>query len=145
MLYVTQLITRTVFFLLTTLKSIEQLVHLAIVYFHSHILILYVNGVRKNVMKSNFSKIRKVSFPRKTNILSYRYRLGYSFILRIDSIKDLGMYTDCKLHFHRHVDFPFSSALKLLGLIRKIILSRVLVTIEADLDWRTDLWDIHEP
>jgi hypothetical protein len=33
------------------------------------------------------------------------------------------VHTDCKLHFHRHVDFLFSHALKLLRLIRKITFS----------------------
>jgi hypothetical protein len=58
-------------------------------------------------MRPNFSKIRFVSFTRKTNVPNYQYRLGSSVILRNDCIKDLGMHTDCKLHFHRHVDFLF--------------------------------------
>jgi hypothetical protein len=57
-------------------------------------------------MKPNFSQIRANSFTRQTNVLNYQYRLGNSFILQIDCIKDLGVITDCKLHFH-HVDFFF--------------------------------------
>jgi hypothetical protein len=59
-------------------------------------------------MKPNFSKIKFISFARKTNDLNYQYRLGNSFILRTDCIKDLGVHTDCKLHFHHHVDFIFT-------------------------------------
>jgi hypothetical protein len=40
-------INRSIFFLLTTLKSIELLVHLVIVYFYSQISILNVIGVRQ--------------------------------------------------------------------------------------------------
>jgi hypothetical protein len=44
-------------------------------------------------------------------------------MLGTDCITDLGVHTDCKLHFHRHVDFLFSYALKLLGPIRTITFS----------------------
>jgi hypothetical protein len=74
-------------------------------------------------MKPNFSKIRIISFTRKTKVFDYQYRLGNFFILRPDYIKDLGDNIDCKLHFHRHVDFLFSHALKLLTLILKITFS----------------------
>lgn len=76
-----------------------------------------------NFMKPNPSKIRAVSFTRKTTAWNYQYRLGNSFILRTDCIKDLGIYLDSKLHFHQHVDHLFSHALKLLGLIRTITFS----------------------
>jgi hypothetical protein len=74
-------------------------------------------------MKPNSSKISVISFARKTNVLNYQYSLGNSFLLRTDGITDLGMHIDCTLHFHRHVDFIFSHALKLLGLIRTITFS----------------------
>jgi hypothetical protein len=50
-------------------------------------------------------------------VLNYQYRLGNSFILRTDCIKCQGVHIDCKLHCHHHVDFLFSHAMKLLGLI----------------------------
>jgi hypothetical protein len=52
-----------------------------------------------NLMKSNLSKIRVISFSRKTTILNYQYRLGNSFILRTDCIKDLGILIDQKSIF----------------------------------------------
>jgi hypothetical protein len=76
-----------------------------------------------NFMKPNFSEIEVNSFTRKTNVLNYQYRLGNSFTLLTDFIKYLGVRVDCKLHFHRHVDFLYSHALKLLGLIRTITFS----------------------
>jgi hypothetical protein len=74
-----------------------------------------------NVMKPNLSKTRVMS-SRKATVLNYQYRLGNSFILRIDCIKDLGVLFDTKLHFHQHVDFLLSRTVKLLGLIRIITL-----------------------
>jgi hypothetical protein len=75
------------------------------------------NWCLANFMKPNFSKIRVISFTRKMSMLNYQYRLGNFFIMRIDCIKDFGVHIDCKLHFHRHVDFLFSHAMKLLELI----------------------------
>jgi hypothetical protein len=62
-----------------------------------------------NFMKPNFSNIGVISFTKKTNVSNYQYRLGTSFILRTDCIKDLGVYVDRKLYFHQHVDFAFFS------------------------------------
>jgi hypothetical protein len=50
-------------------------------------------------------------------LLLLLYRLGNSLIFLTDCIKDLGVYIDCKLHFHQHVDYLFSHAMKLLVLI----------------------------
>jgi hypothetical protein len=72
-------------------------------------------------MKPNFSTIRTISFIRKANILNYQYTLGSSVILRTDCIKNFGVHIDCKFSFHRLVYFISSYALKLLGLIRKIL------------------------
>jgi hypothetical protein len=55
------------------------------------------------------------------NVLNYQYKLGNSFIFLTDSIKDLDVHFDCKLQFHRHIDFLFTSVLKQLGLIRIIM------------------------
>ncbi|PNF19791.1 hypothetical protein B7P43_G14658 [Cryptotermes secundus] len=76
-----------------------------------------------NLMKPNLSKTNVISFSRKTTVLKYQYRLGNFFILRTDSIKDLGVLIDSKLHFHQHVDILFSQTMKLLGLIRTITFS----------------------
>jgi hypothetical protein len=78
-----------------------------------------------NFVKPNFSKIRVISYTRKTSVLNYPYRLGNAFILRTDCIKNLCVLVniDCKLNFHDHCDFIFSRAMKLLGLIRTITFS----------------------
>jgi hypothetical protein len=76
-----------------------------------------------NFIKPNFSQIRDIYFNRKTNVLNYKHRLENSLILRTDFIKDLGVYIDCKLLFHYHVDFLFPHAMKLPRLIRRITFS----------------------
>jgi hypothetical protein len=73
-----------------------------------------------NFMKLNISKTRVISFSRKTNTLFFQYKLCHSFITRTDSIKDLGVFIDSKLHFHNHVEYIFSQCIKLLGLVHTI-------------------------
>jgi hypothetical protein len=76
-----------------------------------------------NYMKINVSKTRVISFPWKTNMISFGYKLCGSRINHTDTLKDLGIILDTKLYFHPHVDYIFSQALHLLGLIRVIIFS----------------------
>jgi hypothetical protein len=103
-----------------------------------------------NLMKPNLSKIRVISFSRKTTALNYQYRLGNSFILRTDCIKDLGVHIDSKLHFHQHVHFSFSHTMKLLGWIRIItfsfsaldsLLMLYIATVRSKLEYATVVWN----
>jgi hypothetical protein len=71
-------------------------------------------------MKLNISKTRVISFSRKTIKLIFHYKLCHSSITRIDSITDLGVFTDSELHFHNHVDYIFSQCIKFLGLVQTI-------------------------
>jgi hypothetical protein len=71
-------------------------------------------------MKPNFSNIRVISFTREMKVFNCQYKLGNSFILRTDCIRDLGVHIDSKLYFHHHVDFLFSHGMKLSGLIRTL-------------------------
>jgi hypothetical protein len=108
--------------LLAILKSIELFGHLVFVYFYSQTLIVYVTDVQQNLWSLISVKNWFISFTSQTTVLNYHYRLGNSFIFRTDCIKDLGVHIDCKLQFHHHVDFLFSYAMKLFGIIRKITL-----------------------
>jgi hypothetical protein len=76
------------------------------------------------------------------NALNYQSRLENSFILRTDCMKDLGVYIDCKRHFHRSVDFLFSHAMKILALILTLTCSFLPCTVYwccillwPDLNW----------
>jgi hypothetical protein len=61
-----------------------------------------------------------ISFTRKPNNTHFNYFMGDLLIVRTNRVKDLGVMLDSKLHFHRHVDYLHSQALKLLGLIHFI-------------------------
>jgi hypothetical protein len=61
-----------------------------------------------------------IYFTRKINSIQLNYSLADLLIVRNDRVKDLGDMLGGKLHFHRHVDYIYSQALKLLGLIRFI-------------------------
>jgi hypothetical protein len=54
---------------------------------------------------------------RKTNSVCFNFFWGDVIIVRADCVKDIGVMLDSKLHFHRHIDYLYSHALKLLGLI----------------------------
>jgi hypothetical protein len=71
-----------------------------------------------NYMKLNISKTRVIAFTRKTNGRYYSYKICDWFITRTDTIKDLGVQLDSKLHFHAHVDYIFSQSVRTLGLVR---------------------------
>jgi hypothetical protein len=55
-------------------------------------------------MKLNISKNRVITFSRKTNGLYDGYKVQNSSIIPKDTIKDLGVQFDSKLHFHAHTD-----------------------------------------
>jgi prepilin signal peptidase PulO-like enzyme (type II secretory pathway) len=68
-------------------------------------------------MKLNVDKTKVITFSRKTNNLICGYKLFYSTMPRTQSVKDLGVHLDSKVHFHDHVNFIFSHCIKMLGLI----------------------------
>jgi hypothetical protein len=74
-----------------------------------------------NSMRLNIAKTRVVSYFRKTNAPSYEYQLCHSTSTRTDSIKDLGIFFDPKLHFQNNIDFLFSECMKLIGLIGSVV------------------------
>jgi hypothetical protein len=78
------------------------------------------NWRTKNYMKMNTFKTNIISFTRKSNSIHFNYILGDLLTVRTDCAKDLGVMLDRKLHFHRHVGYFHSQALKLLRLIRFI-------------------------
>jgi hypothetical protein len=61
-----------------------------------------------------------ISFTRDTTSFHFNYFLSDLLIVEINCVKDFGVMLDSKLHFHCHVDYLHSQALKLLGLIRFI-------------------------
>jgi hypothetical protein len=68
----------------------------------------------ENYMKINIFKTNINYFTCKTNGIDFNYFVSDALIVRTDYVKDLGIMLDTKLHFHRHVDYLHSQALKLL-------------------------------
>jgi len=66
-------------------------------------------------MKLDISKIRVTAFTRKTNVLYYTYKIWDLSITNMDTIKDLGVQLDSKLHFHAHADYIISQSVRMLG------------------------------
>jgi len=73
-----------------------------------------------NFMKFNNSKTRVITFTRKTNVLSYAYKLRDSSVTCTDTIIDLRVQFDSKLNFHAHVDNIFSKSVRMLCLTRTV-------------------------
>jgi hypothetical protein len=101
-------------------------------------------------MKPNISKTKVISFSRKTNKLIYDYNLCQSSINRTNSIKDLGVFIDAKLHFHDHVNYIFSHCIKLLGLVHNItfnfsslecMLTLYITLVRSKLEYAFVVWN----
>ena len=75
---------------------------------------------KTNGMEINRTKTQIISFTRKTNWIKFEYKLNGIPIPRTACINDLGVLLDSKLYFHSHVDYLFSTSIKMLGLIRVI-------------------------
>jgi hypothetical protein len=103
-----------------------------------------------NYMKLNISKARVIAFTRKTNVLYYNYKICDSSITRTDTIKDLGVQLDSKLHFHAHFDYIFSQSVRTLGLIRTVtysfstldsLLILYLTLVRPKLEYASNVWN----
>jgi hypothetical protein len=101
-------------------------------------------------MKLNISKTKVISFSRKTNVLIYEYKLCHSSINRTDSMKDLGVFIDAKLHFHDHINYIFSQCIRLLGLVRNItfnfsslecMLTLYIALVRCKLEYASVVWN----
>jgi hypothetical protein len=79
-------------------------------------------------MKLNAGKTRIISFPRKTNMLTFNYVRYNCGIPLTDCIRDVGVSLDSKIYFHQHVDDLFAHAIKLSGLIWTITFPFLLQT-----------------
>jgi len=77
-------------------------------------------GCKANCMKLNSGKTALITFTSNTNALYYTRELWDPLITQTDTIKDLVVQLDSKLHFHAHVDYIFSQSVRMLGLTRNV-------------------------
>jgi hypothetical protein len=101
-------------------------------------------------MKISTLKTNIIFFVRKTNSIHFNYYVDNLLIVQADCVKDLGVMLDSKLHFHRHIDYLYSRALELLGLIRFITYNfssldclQVLYTalVRSNLEYASVAWN----
>jgi hypothetical protein len=101
-------------------------------------------------MKLTISKTRVIAFTRKTNVLYYSYKICDSFVTRTDTIKDLGIQLDSKLHSHAHVDYIFAQSIRMLGSIRTVtycfstldsLLILYLTPVGPKLEYASTVWN----
>jgi hypothetical protein len=64
-------------------------------------------------MRINIFKTNIIPFTHKTNGIHFNYFVGDLLIMQTDSVNDLGVMLDSKLHFHHHVDYVHSQTIKL--------------------------------
>jgi hypothetical protein len=103
-----------------------------------------------NCMKLNINKTRVIAFTRRTNVLYYSYKICDSFINRTDTIKDLVVQLELKLHLHAHVDYIFSQSVRTWGLMRTVTysfstLDRLpifyLTLVRPKLEYASNVWN----
>ena len=73
------------------------------------------NGINLSVDKTTF-----ISFTPTTNSGALRYKLGITHIALSQCVKDRGVFLDCRLYCHNHVDHIAAQAFKMLGFISYI-------------------------
>lgn len=61
-----------------------------------------------------------MSFYRTKKPIVFDYKLDNTCLLTVTSIKDLGVFLDCKLSFQQHINNVVNKSLKLLGFITRI-------------------------
>jgi hypothetical protein len=82
----------------------------------------------------------------RTILLSFDYKLCESPVTCTDSITDLEVLIDSKLHFHHHVDYIFSQTIRLLGLIRAVTFSSIqssdaVLHVRPKLEYASVVWN----
>jgi hypothetical protein len=74
-------------------------------------------------MHLSSSKTRVIAFAREPNVLYNTHTFWDSALTRMDSVKDVEVKLDSKLHFLTHVGYIFSQSVKMLGLLRTMAYS----------------------
>ena len=72
----------------------------------------------RNGLKLNAGKSQVISFSRAYNVVLYDYLLDGTNLLRVDIVKNLGVFLDSKLNFSTHIDRTISKCHSMLGLIK---------------------------
>ena len=83
----------------------------------ANINIVYTWAIQ-NSMIINQTKMNVESYTRKKSFISFNYYLKYHLIMRVNYVKNLGVFFDHKLTFDMHVSYLIKNGNKALGLIK---------------------------
>lgn len=73
----------------------------------------------ENKLQLSIDKCKVITFTKKINKKTYSYCLGDSALDRVNSIKDLGVILDSKLHLDIHIESIKSKAFKMFGFVMR--------------------------
>ena len=72
-----------------------------------------------NKLNLSLNKCKSITFTKKRYISNFHYSLCGTQINKVDSIKDLGITLDCKLHLDNHIENIVSKAYKMYGFVMR--------------------------
>lgn len=78
---------------------------------------IFATWCSTNRMVLNASKCSSISFTRKHTTINYDYCISDQTLIRVTSVKDLGVIIDSKMTFRDHISYIVSKASKSLGFI----------------------------
>jgi hypothetical protein len=93
-----------------------------------------------------------MSFHRNHSPIHYGYDVGAEAVKRVFEIKDLGVFFDVKLDFHRHVEYITSKAYCMLGFVKRIchefrnvkaLKSIYCAHVRSHLEYASCVWQPH--
>uniref|UniRef100_A0A1Y1N254 Reverse transcriptase domain-containing protein n=2 Tax=Photinus pyralis TaxID=7054 RepID=A0A1Y1N254_PHOPY len=71
----------------------------------------------KNKLKLNINKCKVLTFTRSKNPLLFDYKMNGKVLLRVTSVKDLGVFFNTNLNFNLHIEYLTNECYKLLGFV----------------------------
>lgn len=74
---------------------------------------------KESGMSLNESKCRSITFSRRKRPIVFDYKIANNTLEKVDSIKDLGIILDSKLHFDLHVQDVANRCSRLSGFVRR--------------------------
>ena len=74
---------------------------------------------KNNHLTLNIKKCQCMTFCRSSVKFSFQYNIDLVELIKIDSVKDLGVLFDSKLTFCQHIDYIISKSLAMLGFVQR--------------------------
>ena len=78
-----------------------------------------VNWCKNNNLVLNIKKCQVFSLYRSSVCIQHFYYIDSELLVRVNSIKDLGIILDPKLDFKNHIDFIISKSMAMLGFLKR--------------------------